>query len=203
VVRIEFVKGLLKGKTAPKNALRFIVQAMASHSYTVGKGLNEESDFAAELLTGKESTGSGFGANRELVKIASRPNARHEVNALAMIFAGFEKRMTRQSWRGFDPDAKHYLTALAGWGYDLSDVERLITHPAPAPKPAPVPAAESAPETQAPEDVAEDEVDIEQADPEDADTADEAGEAEAFADIRMMEKEMIAEEIAQEMADAE
>ncbi|MEG9249935.1 ParB N-terminal domain-containing protein [Arthrobacter sp. Soc17.1.1.1] len=194
VVRIEFVKGLLKGKTPPKNALRFIAQAMASHSNTVAKGLNDESDFSAELLTGK-TTETRFGGNRELVKIASRPTARHETNVLAMVLAGFEKGTYRQSWRDGGASTKFYLTQLATWGYNLSDVERLITHPAPKVAPEAAPEEAPAPEV-TPEDVAEDGAsgaDTEQADPEDADTAD---EAEAFEEIRTTEEEMIAEEFA-------
>ncbi|WP_394252927.1 ParB/RepB/Spo0J family partition protein [Arthrobacter pityocampae] len=168
------------------------VQAMASHSYTVGKGLNEESDFAAELLTGKAGTGSGFGANRELVKIASRPTARHEVNALAMIFAGFEKRMTPQSWRGFDPDAKHYLTALAAWGYNLSDVERLITHPAPASAAAPEPAPAPAPEAQDADPVET------QGEAQDDEPEAQAEPGETFEEVHADEEELIAEEYAAE-----
>jgi ParB family chromosome partitioning protein len=194
VVRIEFVKGLLKGKTAPKNALRFIAQAMASHSYTVAKGLNDERDFTVELLTGK-TTGTPFSGRAELTKITSRPTARHEINTLAMILGSFEKGTYRQSWRDGGDTTKFYLTQLATWGYNLSDVERLITHPAPTPKPA----AEPTPETQAPEVAPEDgtsEADTEPVDPEQVAPAEEAEATEDFEDIRVMEEEMIAEEYA-------
>ena len=190
VVRINFVKGLLKGKTAPKNALPFVAHAMGVHAYTVADGLSKHSDFAAELLTGKEPKATGFGTSSELAKITSRPNARHETNALAMVLAGYEKRMSRQSWRGSDPTAKHYLTQLATWGYELSDVERLITHPAPAPTPKPAPAP--APETQDAEpvetqDEAQDDEPEAQAEP-----------GETFEEVHADEEELIAEEYAAE-----
>ncbi|NOJ60991.1 ParB N-terminal domain-containing protein [Arthrobacter sp. 260] len=119
-VRVDFLKTLLKGKTAPKNALRFIAQSMGNHSYTVADGLSKHTGFAAELLGGKD----GFG---ELAKITAKPTGRHETNTLAVILAGFEKSLTRQSWRNPSGTAKHYLTQLTTWDYTLSEVETIIT----------------------------------------------------------------------------
>lgn len=189
VVRIEFVKGLLKGKTAPKNALRFIAHAMGVHGYTIADGLSKYSDFSVELLTGKESKAAGFGGRSELAKITSRPSGRHEINALAMVLAGYEKNMGRYTWRNGSSTAAHYLTQLAAWGYNLSDVERLVTHPAPAEAPAP----QDAP---APEDTVSDKS-TELTDPTaDADDLDDAEPVEYLEDIQAEQEEMIGEEYA-------
>ena len=125
-VRIEFIKTLLKGKSAPKNALRFVAQSMGAHGYTVADGLSKHSGFAAELLGTKD----GYGA---LATITSKTTAKHETNVLAVVLAGFEKSLSRASWRNPSSTAQHYLNQLATWGYTLSDVETLITDHGTAP----------------------------------------------------------------------
>lgn len=120
VVRVEFIRRLLKARTAPKGALRFVSQSMGAYSYTVADGLSKHSGFAAELLGGKDE----FGA---LAAITCKATAKHETNVLAVVLAGFEKSLSRQSWRNPTGTAKHYLNQLAVWGYTLSDVETLIT----------------------------------------------------------------------------
>lgn len=97
MVRINFVKGLLKGNTAPNNALRFVAHGMGVHTYPVAERLSKHSNFAAELLTGKDPKATGYGTSSELAKTTGRPTARHETHALAMVLAGYENRMNRQS----------------------------------------------------------------------------------------------------------
>ena len=46
---------------------------------------------------------------------------------LAIVLAGFEKSLSRQSWREPSPTAKHYLTRHELLGYTLSDMEGIIT----------------------------------------------------------------------------
>ncbi len=120
VVRVEFIKKLLKAKTAPKGALKFVSQSMGAHFYTVADGLSKHSGFAAELLGGTD----GFGA---LATITGKATANHETNILAVVLAAFEKSLSRQSWRNPTSTAKAYLSQLATWGYTLSDVESIIT----------------------------------------------------------------------------
>jgi ParB family chromosome partitioning protein len=120
VVRVEFIKKLLKAKTAPKGALKFVSQSMGAYSYAVADGLSKHSGFAAELLGATESYGA-------LAKITGKPTAKHETNVLAVVLAGFEKSLSRQSWRDPSSTAKHYLNQLNSWGYTLSDVEIIIT----------------------------------------------------------------------------
>ncbi|MFJ7751842.1 ParB/RepB/Spo0J family partition protein [Arthrobacter sp. NPDC097144] len=119
-VRVEFIKTLLQSKKTPKDALRFISDSMGGHSYSVADGLAKHHGFAAELLGGSDNYG-------ELARITAKPSTRPETNMLAMVLSGFEKGLSRQSWRNPSPTAKHYLTRLETWGYTLSDVERIIT----------------------------------------------------------------------------
>lgn len=119
-VRVEFIKTLLKARTAPKNALRFISEAMGTCSYTVADGLSKHNGFAAERLGGNDAFG-------ELTRLTSKPGGKPEINILAMVLTGFEKSLSRQSWRQPSLTARTYLSQLAAWGYTLSDVERIIT----------------------------------------------------------------------------
>lgn len=119
-MRTEFIKTLLKSSKTPKDALRFISDSMGTHSHTVADGLAKHGGFAAELLGGSNDYG-------ELARITAKPSIRPESNMLAMVLAGFEKSLSRHSWRNPSPTARHYLTRLAAWGYALSEVESLIT----------------------------------------------------------------------------
>ena len=119
-VRVEFIKTLLQSKKTPKDALRFISDSMGVHSYTVADGLAKHRGFAAELLGGSNNYG-------ELERITAKPTTRPETNMLAIVLTGFEKSLSRHSWRQPSPTAKQYLTRLEAWGYTLSDVERIIT----------------------------------------------------------------------------
>ena len=120
-VRIEFVKKLLKAKTTPKGALKFVAQSMGAHSYTVADGLSKHCGFAAELLGATDEYGS-------LARITGKATAKYEINVLAVVLAGFEKSLSRASWRNPFSTAAHYLNQLTAWGYTLSDVETLITN---------------------------------------------------------------------------
>ena len=44
-----------------------------------------------------------------------------------MVLTGFEKSLSRRSWRQPSETARTYLSQLAAWGYTLSDAEQIIT----------------------------------------------------------------------------
>jgi ParB family chromosome partitioning protein len=48
------------------------------------------------------------------------------VSLIALVCAGYEKTIAKDSWRS--PDVRHidYLTRLITWGYTVSPVEQLI-----------------------------------------------------------------------------
>ena len=48
------------------------------------------------------------------------------VLAVALIVCDLESTLSRNTWRRPQPRDRRYLTALIGWGYQPSDVERLI-----------------------------------------------------------------------------
>ncbi|SDI92226.1 chromosome partitioning protein, ParB family [Arthrobacter subterraneus] len=152
-VRVEFLKKLLKAKTAPKGALKFVAQSMGAYGYTVADGLSKHSGFAAELLGASDGYGS-------LATITGKPTAKHETNVLAVVLAGFEKSLSRAAWRNPSNTAKHYLNQLATWGYTLSDVETIITSHGNTEPQETVNTETSATDTETFEDVHEDEQEL-------------------------------------------
>ncbi|MFJ6003946.1 ParB/RepB/Spo0J family partition protein [Arthrobacter sp. NPDC092385] len=122
VVRRDFVRSLLAKKQAPKGWQYFTVHALTHHSQ-VASGY--EGAVAAEMagakIEGKESW--GWNPLRDHVaKTTTRP----EVPMIALVCAGFEKTIAKDSWRS--PSASHltYLTQLVTWGYTPSEVEQII-----------------------------------------------------------------------------
>ncbi len=45
--------------------------------------------------------------------------------SLALLLAAYEAGTSKDTWRHPDAEAAGYLTALAGWGYELSQIELL------------------------------------------------------------------------------
>lgn len=119
-VRRDWLKTLLARKTAPKNAMRFIAYSIGNNAYTVADGITKHSAFTAELLGAADKYG-------ELAKITAKPTGRHDMTILAAVLAGYEKSLTRASWRDPRPSARYYLNQLDEWGYTLSEVEQIIT----------------------------------------------------------------------------
>lgn len=121
-VRREFVRALLAKKRAPKGWQYFTVHALTHHS-EVASGY--EGAVAAEMagakIEGKDT--SGWNPLRDHVaKTTTRP----EVSLIALVCAGYEKTIAKDSWRS--PYRSHiaYLTQLVTWGYTTSDVEQII-----------------------------------------------------------------------------
>lgn len=119
-VRKAWVTELLARKIAPKGGGAFVAAAIANHSYTVSKGISNHLSLAGEFLGAKENE---YGA---YAKLAARPG-KAETATLAAVLAAFEADMTRQSWRTPQVAHRDYLNQLATWGYQPSDVEKIIT----------------------------------------------------------------------------
>ncbi len=71
---------------------------------------------------------SAWDASRRAVVGAfeSAGDARAQVIALGLVLCGYEDQLGVHSWRRPDGAARRYFTALAGWGYELSDVEEVV-----------------------------------------------------------------------------
>jgi ParB family chromosome partitioning protein len=56
----------------------------------------------------------------------AKTSARPEFALLALICAGYEKNIQKDSWRSAGQVHNAYLTQLVAWGYKASEVEQII-----------------------------------------------------------------------------
>ncbi|MEV7136140.1 ParB/RepB/Spo0J family partition protein [Arthrobacter sp. NPDC093128] len=122
-VRREWVKSLLARKAAPKGWQYFTVHAITHHPETAS---GYDGKAATEMIgakTGEESDGWGWNPLRDHV---AKTTARSEFALIALICAGYEKTIQKDSWRSAGQVHNAYLTQLVTWGYKASEVERII-----------------------------------------------------------------------------
>jgi ParB family transcriptional regulator, chromosome partitioning protein len=122
-VRREWVKTLLSRKAAPKGWQHFTVHAITHHPETAS---GYDGKVATEMIgakTGEESDRWGWNPLRDHV---AKTTARPEFALLALICAGYEKTIQKDSWRSAGQVHNAYLTQLVAWGYKASEVEQII-----------------------------------------------------------------------------
>ncbi|OUM44628.1 ParB/RepB/Spo0J family partition protein [Arthrobacter sedimenti] len=122
VVRRDFVKNLLAKKQAPKGWQYFTVHALTHHSEVAG---GYEGAVAAEMAGAKIEGKETWGWN-PLRDHVAKTTTRPEVPMIALICAGFEKTIAKDSWRSPHQSHLTYLTQLVTWGYTPSEVEQII-----------------------------------------------------------------------------
>ncbi|TKJ24343.1 ParB/RepB/Spo0J family partition protein [Blastococcus sp. CCUG 61487] len=131
--RRTWVREYLARPKAPKEVLRFAVEALATDrpllaEWLGGQGGQDVDDAAAELGLSRSTW-------RATAKPGTLTSGQHVVDArlplqlLAHVAAAHEGRITRDAWRWRD-DRRHaaarWLRFLAGQGYELSDVEQQL-----------------------------------------------------------------------------
>jgi ParB family chromosome partitioning protein len=117
------VKTLLAKKQAPKGWQYFTVHAITHHP---GTASGYDGKVATEMVgakTGEESDRWGWNPLRDHV---AKTTARPEFALLALICAGYEKTIQKDSWRSAGQVHKDFLNQLVTWGYTPSEVERII-----------------------------------------------------------------------------
>ena len=116
--RREFIAALAKRKTPPKGAARFIMETAVRD----GNGMGDHSARAnAAMRLGTKTTWALSSA------LAKASDQRAQVVALILAISAFERRYHKGVWRNKDADFNRYLTFLASIGYELSEVETVIT----------------------------------------------------------------------------
>jgi hypothetical protein len=110
------VKTLLTKKRAPKGWQHFTVHAITHHPETAS---GYEGIVAAEMAGAKVGEESGRWGWNPLRDHVAKTTARPEVSLIALVCAGYEKTIARDSWRS--PSKRHtdYLAELVAWGYIL------------------------------------------------------------------------------------
>ncbi|WP_400160391.1 ParB/RepB/Spo0J family partition protein [Arthrobacter sp. BPSS-3] len=123
VVRREFIKTLLSRKTAPKGWQYFTVHAITHYSETAS---GYDGKVATEMIgakTGEDMDRWGWNPLRDHT---AKTTARPEFSLIALICAGYEKTIQKDSWRSAEKRHFDYLNQLTQWGYTASAVEQII-----------------------------------------------------------------------------
>ncbi|NSX35349.1 ParB/RepB/Spo0J family partition protein [Pseudarthrobacter oxydans] len=123
VVRREFIKTMLSRKTAPKGWQYFTVHAITHHSETAS---GYDGKVATEMIgtkTGEDTDRWGWNPLRDHT---AKTTARPEFSLIALICAGYEKTIQKDSWRSAEKRHFDYLNQLTHWGYTASAVEQII-----------------------------------------------------------------------------
>ena len=121
-VRREFVKTLLARKQAPKGWQYFTVHAITHHSETAS---GYDGKVAAEMVGAKVEETNRWGWN-PLRDHVAKTEARPEFSLIALVCAGYEKTIAKDSWRSPSQTHRDYLNQLVTWGYTPSEVENII-----------------------------------------------------------------------------
>lgn len=121
-VRRDFVKTLLAKKQAPKGWQYFSVHAITHHSETAS---GYEGKVAAEMVGAKSEESGRWGWN-PLKEHVAKSTTRPEFSLIALVCAGYEKTIAKDSWRSPSQIHRDYLNQLVTWGYVPSEVEQII-----------------------------------------------------------------------------
>jgi ParB family chromosome partitioning protein len=81
--------------------------------------------FAAGMIGAKTTEDEKWGWN-PLKDHTAATTARPEFSLIALICAGYEKTILKDSWRSAERRHFHYLNQLVSWGYTASAVEQII-----------------------------------------------------------------------------
>jgi ParB family chromosome partitioning protein len=122
VVRREFVTGLLAKKQAPKGWQYFTVYAITHYPETAS---GYDGEVAVAMVGAKVDEAKTWAWNPLRTHVA-KSTARPEFSLIALVCAGYEKTIAKDSWRSPSQAHRDYLNQLVLWGYTASPVEQLI-----------------------------------------------------------------------------
>lgn len=121
-VRREWVKNLLSKKQPPKGWQYFTVHAITHHSETAS---GYDGKVAAEMVGAKVEESNAWAWN-PLREHVAKTTTRPEFSLIALVCAGYEKTIAKDSWRSPSQTHRDYLNQLVLWGYTASEVEQII-----------------------------------------------------------------------------
>ena len=121
-VRREFVKTLLAKKQPPKGWQYFTAHALTHHPETAS---GYDGKVAAEMVGAKSDESDRWGWNPLRDHVAAS-TARPEFSLIALVCAGYEKTIAKDSWRSPSQTHRDYLNQLVTWGYTASETEQMI-----------------------------------------------------------------------------
>jgi ParB family transcriptional regulator, chromosome partitioning protein len=118
-VRREWLKTFVARKSAPKGALRFILSEVAEGDRQLREAMERRHRFACELLgitDAKTLSTTLYGGS----------DARAQMIALALVLCAHEIDLGVHTWRSPTLAADRYLSQIAAWGYELSEIEQSV-----------------------------------------------------------------------------
>lgn len=123
-VRREWLDRFLARKTAPTGAEALICEAVVGCDYRLSKAMGQRHATLRTML-GESSDGYGFDA---CAKLASEPATAKAatMRTLAAVLCAWEETSGVHTWRGPSGWDARIMNALIGWGYEPSDVERIL-----------------------------------------------------------------------------
>ncbi|UUW88623.1 ParB/RepB/Spo0J family partition protein [Pimelobacter simplex] len=127
-VRREWLAGFVARKTAPKGAEALICEAVVTGHHSLSKAMDHRHPMLFTLLGVERPTGYYGAGHYECRKIATNagtPKAA-TMTTLAAVVAAWEATTGKHSWRNPSALDARVLGALVEWGYQPSEVERIL-----------------------------------------------------------------------------
>lgn len=127
-VRREWLAGFVARKTAPKGAEALICEAVVTGHHSLSKAMDHRHPMLFTLLGVERPTGyygAGHDECRKIATKASTPKAA-TMTTLAAVVAAWEATTGKHSWRNPTAWDAGVLGALVEWGYQPSEVERIL-----------------------------------------------------------------------------
>ncbi|MFC6695685.1 ParB/RepB/Spo0J family partition protein [Nocardioides daphniae] len=127
-VRREWLASFVARKTAPKGAEALICEAVVTGHHSLSKALDHRHPMLFTLL-GIDRPSGYYGAGhdecRKIATKASTPKAA-TMTTLAAVVAAWEATTGKHTWRNPCAWDARVLSALVAWGYQPSEVERIL-----------------------------------------------------------------------------
>ena len=127
-VRREWLATFVARKTAPKGAEALICEAVVTGHHSLSKAMDHRHPMLFTLLGIDVPTGyygAGYEECHKIATKASTPKAA-TMTTLAAIVAAWEATTGKHSWRNPTAWDARVLGALVEWGYQPSEVERIL-----------------------------------------------------------------------------
>jgi ParB family chromosome partitioning protein len=127
-VRREWLAGFVARKTAPKGAEALICEAVVTGHHSLSKAMDHRHPMLFTLLGIDVPTGYYGAGHDECHKIATKASTPKAatMTTLAAVVAAWEATTGKHSWRNPSAWDARVLGALVEWGYQPSEVERIL-----------------------------------------------------------------------------
>ena len=103
---------------------------LAQGDHQLRDGMEKHHAFARELL-GVETPAARWqrptGPDELTATLSRATDNRAQVIALTLVLSSYEADLDVHTWRNPTGNARRYLTQIAAWGYELSDIEQSVT----------------------------------------------------------------------------